>query len=977
MARIPEAEIERLKSEVSVERLAEARGIRLERHGADLIGLCPFHEDRNPSLVITPGKNLWHCLGACGEGGSVIDWVMKTHGVSFRHAVELLRAKHPSLAAPGPVVRKGTTAAVKLGAAFEGVDDQGMLNQVVDYYHETLKQSPEALKYLQSRGLEHPEMIGRFRLGFSNRTLGYRLPESNRKEGAEIRGRLQGLGILRASGHEHFTGSVVIPVIDPEGNVREIYGRKITEGLRAGTPLHTYLPGPHHGVWNEEALAVSKEIILCESLIDALTFWCADYRNVTAGYGVNGFTEEHLEAFRKHGTKKVLIAYDRDDAGEKAAEELARELLGMGMDCYRVQFPKGMDANDYGCKVQPAARSLGILLNKAEWLGKGSSPAAVVKESLEVLPQPPAAKEENGGAESAPGNGEITISLGDRRYRVRGLGKNLSEEILRVNLLAVRGEAMHVDTLDLNVDRQRMAFCRRAAEELEVKEEVIRKDLGKVFLQLETMRNEQIRKALDPKEEEVQLTPEEKAAAMDLLQDPRLLGRILEDFERCGVVGEETNKLVGYLAAVSRRLESPLAVVVQSSSAAGKSLLMDAILGFVPEEERVQYSAMTGQSLFYMGETDLKHKVLAIVEEEGATRAAYALKLLQSEGVLTIASTGKDPATGKLVTHQYRVEGPVMILLTTTAIELDEELLNRCLVLTVDEDRGQTQAIHRQQREQQTIEGLLARDDRMETLKLHRNAQRLLKPVFVANPYARELTFLDSRTRTRRDHVKYLTLIRSIAMLHQYQRPVKQTVHRGKTVEYIEVTLEDIETANRLAHEVLGRSLDELPPQTRRLLLLVDEMVSGECARLEMDRADYRFSRREVRRYTGWGDTQVRVHLGRLEELEYLLVHRGGRGQSFVYELVFERTPDDEKPVLPGLIDVEKLRIHGYDEKNAGRNGGCAGSKRGQNGGMAGGSRGGPGAVKTGLRGRFGRFNGKHTDTGPGDQEPVIAAGGR
>jgi hypothetical protein len=418
-------------------------------------------------------------------------------------------------------------------------------------------------------------------------------------------------------------------------------------------------------------------------------------------------------------------------------------------------------------------------------------------------------------------------------------------------------------------------------------------------------------------------------------------------------------------------------VVVQSSSAAGKSLLMDAILGFVPEEERVQYSAMTGQSLFYMGETDLKHKVLAIVEEEGATRAAYALKLLQSEGVLTIASTGKDPATGKLVTHQYRVEGPVMILLTTTAIELDEELLNRCLVLTVDEDRGQTQAIHRQQREQQTIEGLLARDDRMETLKLHRNAQRLLKPVFVANPYARELTFLDSRTRTRRDHVKYLTLIRSIAMLHQYQRPVKQTVHRGKTVEYIEVTLEDIETANRLAHEVLGRSLDELPPQTRRLLLLVDEMVSGECARLEMDRADYRFSRREVRRYTGWGDTQVRVHLGRLEELEYLLVHRGGRGQSFVYELVFERTPDDEKPVLPGLIDVEKLRIHGYDEKNAGRNGGCAGSKRGQNGGMAGGSRGGPGAVKTGLRGRFGRFNGKHTDTGPGDQEPVIAAGGR
>ena len=101
-------------------------------------------------------------------------------------------------------------------------------------------------------------------------------------------------------------------------------------------------------------------------------------------------------------------------------------------------------------------------------------------------------------------------------------------------------------------------------------------------------------------------------------------------------------------------LRTPLAVIVQSSSAAGKSSLMEAVLAFVPEEQRVQYSAMTGQSLFYMGENDLKHKVLAIVEEEGASRAAYALKLLQSEGVLTIASTGKDPVSGKLVTHQYR-----------------------------------------------------------------------------------------------------------------------------------------------------------------------------------------------------------------------------------------------------------------------------------------------------------------------------------
>ena len=100
MARIPDQVVERLKGEVSVQRLAEARGVVFTRHGADLIGRCPFHEDKTPSLVVTPAKNLWHCLGACQAGGTVIDWVMKAEGVSFRHAVELLQNDSISFSAP-------------------------------------------------------------------------------------------------------------------------------------------------------------------------------------------------------------------------------------------------------------------------------------------------------------------------------------------------------------------------------------------------------------------------------------------------------------------------------------------------------------------------------------------------------------------------------------------------------------------------------------------------------------------------------------------------------------------------------------------------------------------------------------------------------------------------------------------------------------------------------------------------------------
>jgi DNA primase len=815
MARIPDEEIERLKKEIPLEHLVSGFGVELKRTGANLVGRCPFHEDHTPSLIVTPETNLWRCMGKCNVAGSTIDWVMKTRGVSFRHAVELLRTDHPSLAAAG-------RAPVRLAAPIAlGADDQQTLRDVVAFYHDTLKNSPEALRYLESRGLKDPEMIGRFQLGFANRTLGLTLPDKNRKDGAELRGRLQRLGILRAeSGHEHFNGSVVFPIFSLDGGVLGMYGRKITANLREGTPLHLYLPGPHRGVWNEEALAAAKEIILCESIIDALTFWCAGLRNVTAAYGVNGFTEDHRAAFQKHGVERVWIAYDADAAGDAAAQRLKEEL---GIASHRVVFPPGMDANEYARQ----GGNLAVLVN------------------VEPLREP----------EPQISGDEILIERGERRYRIRGLQKNLSPEVLKVNILVAREDSFHVDTLDLAQDRQRAAFIKRAAEELGVEEAVIHKDLGRVYWKLEELQREAIRKALEPAKPEVKMSGEEREAALALLKEPRLLDRIIEDFDRCGLVGERSNKLIGYLAAVSRHLESPLAVLVQSSSAAGKSTLMDAVLAFVPEEDAIRFSAMTEQSLYYMGDMDLKHKVLAIAEEEGASRAAYALKLLQSEGVLTIASTGKDPATGKLVTNTYRVEGPVMMFLTTTAIDIDEELLNRCLVLSVNEDREQTQAIHRLQREQQTLEGLIRRRERRSIIQLHQNAQRLLKPLAVVNPFVDKLTFPDQLTRMRRDHMKYLTLIRAIALLYQHQRAVK----RGPGFDYIEASEEDVAAAGRLMDELMRRSLDELPAQTRRLLNLIVEMVAGH--------EDFRFSRRDVRAFTGWGHTQLKTHLHRLEEL--------------------------------------------------------------------------------------------------------------
>ncbi|MGQ5525635.1 hypothetical protein ACUHMQ_20615, partial [Chitinimonas sp. PSY-7] len=462
---------------------------------------------------------------------------------------------------------------------------------------------------------------------------------------------------------------------------------------------------------------------------------------------------------------------------------------------------------------------------------------------------------------------------------------------------------------------------------------------GRVLLKLEQVQDEAIQQALMPQAPTMPtMSEEEQQAALALLQSPDLLGRVLADFEQCGIVGEATNKLTAYLAATSRKLDRPLAVVVQSSSAAGKSSLMDAVLAFMPPEETVRYSAMSGQSLFYMGETNLKHKILAIAEEEGASRASYALKLLQSDGELTMASTGSD-ANGNLVAQEYRVEGPMSLFMTTTAIDIDEELLNRCLVLSVDEGREQTAAIHRRQRERRTLEGFLGKETKDAVLALQRNAQRLLRPLAVVNPFADQLTFLDDRTRTRRDHEKYLSLIDTIALLHQYQRPIKTLVVGDRQIEYVEVTPEDIAQANKLAHDVLGRSLDELPPQTRKLLACVQQLVRERADTTQLGVQDIRFSRAEVRHASGLSDTQCRLHLDRLAALEYLLVHRGSRGQSFEYELLFDGDLAAHSPQLAGLLDVTQLMATGTTASSRGVAPQFAGSTRPQHGPNAGGVR--------------------------------------
>ncbi|MFN7333178.1 MAG: hypothetical protein ACK5ST_01095 [bacterium] len=598
-------------------------------------------------------------------------------------------------------------------------------------------------------------------------------------------------------------------------------------------------------------------------------------RRIVAGVRIRTQLEE-LGLYKGNGRETLrgcLTIPIRDHAGRCTHIRAVRiDADSQESDALVLEFPRSaeLDNENHEIRSSDAANAVASDVAQATAVDATLAQASVVS----TVPAP------DYELHLAPDH--VLVRRGDRDYKIRGLNKNMSSLTLRVNIQAARRDMLHLDSIDLMRSAARAAFIKATAVELHCQEETIKKDLGLVLLHLDDLRNRQIEAAKATRAPVPQMPPDEARDALDLLRDPNLIGRIVRDLEHCGMVGEAFNKLAAYLAIVSRKLASPLAILVQSSSSAGKSTLMDTILAMAPPEDVIQLSNLTSQALYYLPPDALRHKTLAICEDQGLAEAAYALKLLQSDGRLTHATVAK-AVDGRAVTQFHCVEGPVQLFLTSTSQTIDEELLNRCLVLAVDESREQTHAIQQLQRLLQSRSGLEKRREASGLQALHRNAQRLLRPLVVTNDLDATLPFPCERTRHRRDHAKYLSLIQAIALLHQHQR----TLHVDESgTESIAVETSDIALANRLIDKLLKQSNNELPPQSQRCLESLQGFVQSHCQRDRLTPPEFRFTRRSFREQSGWTDNQLRVHFQRLIDLEFLRVHRGRQGCTYLYELV-------------------------------------------------------------------------------------------
>ena len=691
---------------------------------------------------------------------------------------------------------------------------------------------------------------------------------------------LRTLGVLTGSGRELMGGCVVVPLLR-DGAPVSLYGRHVEK------PQHLYMPGPRHGLFNAAGAKDASRLVMCESVLDALSLLILGEPGAFPLWGTNGWTEDHAAFLKTWTGKELVLCMDADAAGRSAAASLAETLS--------LYSPRAVDLGDYKdpnkllCKAKDA---------KAAWarlVAPPSSPLAAKGAPKEEKPLEAAEPEEPVLSESDG----FTFAFEERRYAVRGLSSYGLDRLKVTVKLEVNG-AFHLDSLDLYSARARDHYAEAAARLLGASAPKVARDLLNLCDRLEKLR-------LQSKEEETGAAPSmsarEREDAISLLKDPNLLGRVLADLEKLGCIGEREALALGYLGTVSRLLDKPLGLLILARSGAGKSTVQDAVTDLVPEESLVKYTRITGQALFYKEEDALVNKVLAIEEEAGAESAAYAIRNLQSAQVLTIAATRTDPTTGKLKTDAYRVKGPVFIMLTTTNPDaLDYETRNRFLEVTVDESHEQTARILKAQRDEDTLEGLLRQAERERITRLHQNAQRLLRPLKVLNPFAGKLTYPAHGLKMRREQKKYLTLLKAVALLHQHQRPVQRAERDGVSIEYVEITKQDVETVNDIAKGALRRGLDELSAPSRTLYREIKKLIAAKREEIgkklppSMAPPEPSISRKELTQATGWTYWQLRVHLKELCDLEYVAATFNGTGRRAHYALLEDE--GDEEPVL-------------------------------------------------------------------------------
>jgi len=830
-------QITEIKSRLSIETVLAHYGLTPDRNHRLL---CPFHQDKTPSLQVYPETNTWTCFSSnCTAGsGDTIEFIRLMEKISKHQAI----VKAKQLIGNGEWIMDNEKMKPMMNAKEHAKVDH---TELFPRLQSALKNSAKARGYLKSRNLES------LACGFNT--------------GREM------------DGMKH---CVIFPLTEASETITGLYGRSIVNN---DTSKHYYSAG-RRGLYPGYPSLETTRLILTEAVIDAATLLqlpdITDHYTILACYGTNGLTTEHKEAIAKlENLQEIVLFFDGDAPGREAVGKQAMTLKDLRGEIMisAVDTPQGEDVNSLSISHSPEIFAHLLETRKDFFLSTEKS-AMERKEYPQaenpltaVLLNPPAPKLNTTNSEY------ITFATDDLQMALLG-GVNLSGlDRMRVTLKIRRSDSIDPlhsvrQSLDLYHAEYLDRFIARASERLEVSVTVLTKALAQLTEQVEQYRLSRIESLKERKPEKRQLTEDRIQRAVNYLKSSDLMERTWKDLGLAGVVGQENNRLLMYLVFTSRLRENPLHIISLGSSGAGKTYLQEKISELIPDEDKLEITMLSENAFYYFEQKELRHKLVLIEDLDGAEAVLYPLRELQTKRKISKTIPIKD-SKGNLKTVTLHVEGPICLAGTTTKERLYEDNANRSLLIYVDGSPEHRERIMDYQRRLSAGRVNSAREERLK--ELFRDVQSVLKPVGVRNPYAEYLKLPEQVFKPLRTNAHYLAFIETVTFYCQYQRTVKRDPESGQG--YVETTLEDIAWANRLLREVLLTKSDELPHAVR-------DFFEGLKAWVKKEKLES-FCARDLQQRLRMYPVKVNRYLHELESRWLIRRVGGNRKSGFEYQV--------------------------------------------------------------------------------------------
>lgn len=818
---------EQLKSAADILRVIQDEGVTLKKNGKSYMGLCPFHDDNNPSLSVLPDKQVFKCFG-CNASGDVIKFIQMKHNLDFKQAVEYLSKKY-------------------IHTHYYSTEKTPIPHKVNDVH-------TKATTYLAKRGITDKSLIEKFKISYEN-------------------------------------GYVTFPFFDEQGNTGEVYSRSVNDKAKL---KHKYTPGPHTGIFNLDGIKSSGEVYLCECVIDALSLYQMGMQNVTCTFGKGNLTDELKDILAKY-CKLVYIVYDNDGDNDEAALKTAEQLKSKGLSCQRVKLPAEMkDCNDFltqtlkDGKQLPEIKSLFKKLENTHYTKPSKQ-----KANIELV---------EGANINAHGsftelalisdeNTALTYQIQDRKYIVRNFTRKLIGN-LKILLHIENKNGYHFTNTDLGSSRARRIFASQTRERLIVSEAETDVELEQLAMKLIKVQEQAYKEKKDQDSEDTFervyiVTPSREHTAIDLLTNRCYLTEtLLPDLENLGVCGEEQNKQLYTIAGMSRMDDNPLHILVVSSSGTGKSYVQKCTLDLFPAKDVRRLSRTTAQVLFYVEKDYLMEKILSIDEMEGMMDSLYSFRILMSEKKLELLTTGKNEKGGNIAQRRL-IPGPTAVFLATTSIDrVDLETRSRMIITFGDESEQQTERIKRMHMKMDnTKEGRLLKMKRGEIIQKHQDILHMIKPIdvyYASKELEEKVMQHDNHLSQRRKFPGLTSIIRNIARINMYHKKI----YNDFGIDYAYIDERDYELAMQIAQGILGNQMKDL---TGALLIFYRKIVEYvDKVRGDVPRVETAFSIRNIREYTGMGNTQTYDNIIKLLKLEYLKAVCGKNGSRMKFQLTDE-----------------------------------------------------------------------------------------